>query len=143
MEESEQGGSVDVAPSDTPPCIYQQQAALSITRTVRAHDLASESTPPPLPRLINAKRKNERANRQASPLRSGEKRSDEHVKGTKATHGSPPSPFLNAYPLCPGYDEARDHRRRGISFEISAGERTRKRSTGPNVQPKLTGHFVR
>lgn len=69
----------------------------------------------------------------------GQTRSD---KAPKA-HGTVAAAFLNAYPLCPGNDEARDQRRRGISVEISKGKRTRKRPTGPNVQPKLTGHLVR
>lgn len=51
--------------------------------------------------------------------------------------------LLNAYPLCPGNNETRDQRRRRISVKISEGKRTRKRPTGPNVQPKLTGHLGR
>lgn len=51
--------------------------------------------------------------------------------------------FLNAYPLCPGNNETRDQRRRRISVKISEGKRTRKRSTGPNVQPELTGYLGR
>lgn len=51
--------------------------------------------------------------------------------------------LLDAYPLCPGNHETRDQRRRRVPVEISEGKRTRKRPTGPNVQPELTGHFGR
>lgn len=99
----------------------------------------------PLPRQINAKRPNTSANRSGPQLWSGEKdeESDKHVEKNKKRARTVAVAFLNAYPLCPGNDEARDHRRRRISVEISEGKRTRKRSTGPNIQPKLTGHFGR
>ena len=86
----------------------------------------------PLPRLINAKRHNTSANSR-----------DKHVKKNNKRAETVAVAFLNAYPLCPGNDETRDQRRRRISVEISEGKRTRKRSTGPNIQPKLTGHFGR
>lgn len=146
MEESELGGLVDVAPSDPPataPCIYQQQASICPTtlyrpgtRTLSEGELPSTSTN----KCQEEKRKSQLiriAARTKWRKTVGRTRSDENKARIAAVT------VLNAYPLCPGNDEARDHRRRRISLEISAGKRSRKRQTGPNIQPKLTGYFVR
>lgn len=99
----------------------------------------------PRPRQINALYRHQRKNtrkKYGSLSKSGKKYrfSDKYVE--KRT-GRRRCCLLNAYPLCSGNDETRDHRCRRISVEISADKRTCKRPTASNIQPKLTGYFGR
>lgn len=124
-----------------PPFIYQQRAPIS--SALKPSSPTDWHVSSPLPRLINAKRHYRSASRQGPQLRTGSDPSEKNIKNNNKSTRIVAVAFLNAYPLCSGNHETRDQRRRRIFVEISEGERTRKRPTGPNLQPKLTGHFVR
>lgn len=127
---------------ETPPlrsaCIYQQalvwqhETVLALSEN-KLTSTSNNKCPETKRRHPPQTRTAQKWSRKIGQTRTGEKTNARIVAAA----------FLNAYPLCSGNNETRDQRRRRISVEISAGKRTRKRSTGPNVQPELAGYLGR
>lgn len=125
-------------PPPPPPhaCVYQQ-APVHQHRTV-LEPLSHRTPPSPWPNKCQEATRTE-------PEQSVDAQRWRRGVGAARTGGGTHARIvaavsLDAYPLCPGNNETRDQRRRRISVEISEGQRSRERPTGPDLQPELAGH---